>query len=355
VIIPLRIIALVGFAFWFANLDAASPIVAPGYRIELPRDGGSHPEFATEWWYLTGWLKDEHGSQRGFQITFFRSRNAAADDNPSSFSPRQILFAHAALSDPTQIRLLRDERTARAGFGLAEARQESTNVSIDDWSLRADGPNLVAQVATEAFSLALKLQSTQPVLLQGDRGYSRKGPDPSSASYYYSLPQLDVHGSIAVHGAKFAVTGKAWFDHEWFNEYVHAEVANWDWVGLNLNNGDALMAFRMRDGQGRQRWAGGARRDADKTQSFSAEQIFWTPLRHWRSPRTGVEYPIVWRLKLGTQEIILQPLMDDQESDARASVGILYWEGAVKATDLAGAELGSGYLELTGYGEPVRL
>jgi predicted secreted hydrolase len=102
------------------SLDAAAEnAVTPGYAIQLPRDGGSHPDFGTEWWYVTGWLTDESGKQRGFQITFFRSRNSAADANPSAFAPKQLLFAHAAISDSQEKTLLRGERVARTGFGLA--------------------------------------------------------------------------------------------------------------------------------------------------------------------------------------------------------------------------------------------
>jgi predicted secreted hydrolase len=46
--------------------------------------------------------------------------------------------------------------------------------------------------------------------------------------------------------------------------------------------------------------------------------------------------------------------MDDQELDARASTGTIYWEGAVRALR-AGREAGRGYLELTGYWNPLRL
>lgn len=350
---PTDSLPLASLAANSAQVTTASKIM-PGYQIEFPRDGGSHPEFTTEWWYLTGWLQDANGNRRGFQVTFFRSRNALADNNPSAFSPRQILFAHAALSDPTEKRLLRGERTARAGFGLAEAEQGAMNVFINDWSLRAEGSGLVAQIAAEDFTLSLNLQSTQPVLLQGEQGYSRKGSDPSSASYYYSMPQLEVGGTIAIRGTKTPVTGQAWFDHEWSNAYYDKQSVGWDWIGINMENGDALMAFRMRDAQNKQRWAGATSRRSDKRQTFSAEEIIWTPIRQWRSPRTGVTYPIAWRVKIGTQEIVIRPLMDDQENDARGSVGLLYWEGAVEALDDAGKLLGRGYLELTGYGEPVK-
>ena len=72
--------------------------VRPGVAITLPRDHGAHPDFRTEWWYLTGWLKTPEGQDLAFQVTFFRSRADLDSANPSQFAPRQIVFAHAALS-----------------------------------------------------------------------------------------------------------------------------------------------------------------------------------------------------------------------------------------------------------------
>ena len=111
------------------------PAVVPGYSIELPRDEGSHAQFRTEWWYLTGWVESESGESLGFQVTFFRNRPGVDEDNPSRFVARQVLFAHAAISDQRHGALLRAEKSARAGFGLAEASEGSLAVKIDNWSL----------------------------------------------------------------------------------------------------------------------------------------------------------------------------------------------------------------------------
>ena len=46
--------------------------------------------------------------------------------------------------------------------------------------------------------------------------------------------------------------------------------------------------------------------------------------------------------------------MDDQENDARLSTGTIYWEGAVRAFE-SRRPVGPGYLELTGYGDRLRL
>jgi predicted secreted hydrolase len=60
------------------------------------------------------------------------------------------------------------------------------------------------------------------------------------------------------------------------------------------------------------------------------------------------------RVTAGDVELTLEPLFDDQELDSRASTGTIYWEGAVRAS-AAGHEAGRGYLELTGYGTPLKL
>jgi len=326
--------------------------VAPGHRLVFPRDEGAHPAFRIEWWYITGWLGPQ---TRGFQITFFRARNEYATDNPSRFTPRQILFAHAALADPRVGHLLHDQRAAREGLTLAGAERDRTRVWIDDWRLDQTESGYRSVVAGREFLLRLEFRSDRPRLLQGDDGYSRKGPRAREASYYYSRPQLSVSGSIEQRGAVSSVDGRAWFDHEWSSEYLAPQAAGWDWIGANLDDGSALMAFVMRAKNGSLLYAGGtlARPDGAR-RVFGPQDVRFTPLRRWRSPRTGVEYPVAMRVAVASEEWTLEPLMDDQELDSRLSTGTIYWEGAVRLKR-DGRELGKGYLELTGYWRPMTL
>ena len=286
--------------------------VKPGVELQFPRDQGSHPQFRTEWWYLTAWVKDARGGDLGIQITFFRNRPRVAEDNPSRFAPRQLLFAHAALADANTGTLLHDQRAARAGFGLAEAQQGRTDVAIDDWSLRQTAGGYSASIAAREFEYALDFKVTQPVLLQGERGLSRKGPLPAQASYYYSQPQLAVSGSITVKGERREVSGQAWLDHEWSSQYLAPQARGWDWIGLNLAGGGALMAFRIRDGSGGTLWAGGALRAADgRLRVLAPGEVKFEVLRRWRSPRTQTEYPVALRVQAGELEFELAPMMDD--------------------------------------------
>jgi len=342
------------FAGRDACADVAYPQVERGVPLRFPRDHGSHPMFRTEWWYVTG-IVDSPGAEVGVQITFFRSRPGVAESGKSRFTPRELLFAHAALALPARGSLLSDQRAARGGFGLAEASERTTDVHIEDWTLALHEDVYHARIAARDFALALEFRMTQPPLAHGEKGVSRKGPLAEQASYYYSVPQLVLTGTIAVDGRERAVTGVAWLDHEWSSTYLAPEARGWDWAGINFDDGGALMAFRIRDRNGNPYWAGGAFRDEQQRQTtFDRDGVRFEPLRKWRSPRTNIEYSISFRISAGAFELVLEPLFDDQEEDARASVGAIYWEGAVRAIR-NGVSVGRGYLELTGYGEPLRL
>jgi predicted secreted hydrolase len=312
------------------------PDVKPNHPLVFPKDHGAHPDYRQEWWYITGWLNTRSGRELGFQVTFFRARPDIDTPNPSSFTPRQVILAHAALSDPQPGHLRHDERAARTALGLAGSKEGTTEVWVDDWRLFLSGDAYKTRIEAREFSLDLKFEAKPGVLLQGENGFSRKGHKPAEASYYYSRPQLVVAGKA--NGED--VTGTAWLDHEWSSQYMGSEAAGWDWCGINLDDGSALMAFRMRGKDGRV--------------VFAPEGVSFEPIRIWRSPRSGTEYPVAMKVKAKNREFRLEPLMDDQELDARASTGTIYWEGAVRAYE-GNKVIGKGYLELTGYWKPMKL
>jgi len=333
----------------------AYPAVRPGVPLRFPADHGAHPAFRTEWWYLTGWLRGPGGQERGFQVTFFRTRPAIDQRETGAFAPDQILLGHAALADPAQGRLLHDQRARRVGFGLAEAATGETDIVLGSWRLTRDPTGRFhARVPATGFSLDLDLDPTQAVLLQGDRGYSRKGSDPAEASYYFSLPHLAVTGTVVEQGRSEAVTGEAWLDREWTSTLLDPAAVGWDWLGANLDDGSALTAFQIRDAAGRAIWAGGSWRGADGVLvPLGPADIAFATERRWLSPRTGTSYPVEQSVAVtidGTKRLWhLAPLFDDQELDSRPAGGPVYWEGAVRL------EGGRGYLELTGYLAPLKL
>lgn len=334
---------------------ALTPVI-PGKTLEFPDDFGAHNDFRIEWWYVTGWLETPAGKPLGFQITFFRSATRADRDNPSRFSPEQLIIAHVALSDPATGRLQHDQKIARAGFDLAYAKTGTTDVKLDDWSfVRAADGHYRARIKTDDFAMDFTLTPAQPLMQQGENGYSRKGPNPEQASYYYSEPHLQITGTIHRQGKDTPVTGTAWLDHEWSSELLDANAQGWDWIGASLADGTGLMAFQIRGKDGSKIWAHAALRDAaGHIQTFTPDQVSFHPVRTWHSARTQANYPVATRLRAGETEWLVTPLMDDQELDARTSTGAVYWEGAVTLTR-DGEPAGQGYMELTGYVQPLSM
>jgi predicted secreted hydrolase len=357
--------ALVAAALAAGAMPAARGL--PPAAIHFPRDAGSHNAFATEWWYVTGYANSGgRTAALGFQLTFFRSRVAATQTMQSRLAARQLVFAHAAVTDVQGQKLWHDQRIARWSgeppggnpADAASASADDTAVLLRDWSLQRAGTDLQARIAATSFTLDLSFHATQPVLLQGQNGLSRKGPDALQASYYYSLPQLQVSGSVRLNGRQYAleVGSSAWLDHEWSQQVLHPEAVGWDWIGINLLDGSALTAFALRRQDSSVLWDGGSYRNVGGTlRSFARGEVLFETIRRWQSPRSKATYPVEWQVRTPAGQYTVKAVLDDQELDSRGSTGGIYWEGLCEVWNSNNQLVGRGYLEMTGYASPLKL
>jgi predicted secreted hydrolase len=348
-------------AFW--NAAAVPP---QQHRLQFPMDHGAHPDFRTEWWYLTGFANTAgKDAAFGFQVTFFRSRIPGTQGMQSVLAAKQLVFAHAAITDVAAGKLWHDQRIARSSGksptdnspDLASFSLENTGVVLKDWSLERNAGRLRAVVHSLDFAMNLHFTASQPVLLQGDAGLSRKGPDPAQTSYYYSQPQLQVRGELVLQDRKHALTAgsTAWLDHEWSQELLHPQAVGWDWIGINLADGSALTAFRLRDKDGGTLWDGGSFRAGDRLFTFSRGEVEFKPVRLWKSPLSRAAYPVEWRVRTPADFYSVRALVDNQELDSRSSTGAIYWEGLCEVKNSNDQVVGRGYLEMTGYAAPIRV
>jgi predicted secreted hydrolase len=337
----------------------------PGRHFEFPRDHGSHPEFKIEWWYVTGHLFGESDRRFGFQATFFRragpqpTNECAVPASSAMFSNDELHLAHMALLDMSGERFLHEERLNRAGWD-AGSSTNTLAVHNGNWFLRlgtnASGPlSLQGSIRAEA-AFSLELTPTKPLVVFGENGVSRKGAAPTASSHYLTFSRLTVAGELTLAGRQQAVRGQAWMDHEISSSQLDADQAGWDWASLQLNDGREIMAYRLRKKDGRTdpfsqlAWV-----DAQGgVTNRNSTQFTWTAVRTWKSPATGGVYPV--HVKLTTTDpangqsvsFTLEPILLQQELSG-ALGGIPYWEGACHVLNEQGANVGSAYLELTGY------
>jgi predicted secreted hydrolase len=346
---------------------AAGVRARPVPPLNFPRDFGAHPDWRTEWWYVTGHAT-AMGRLFGFQLTFFRSRVDATQGMASRLAARQLIFAHAAVTDVQTRKLWHDQRITRASgdtqLDQAHASERDTDIALRDWTLRREANIYNAQIRANDFQLALQFTPRQPLLLQGEQGLSRKGPEATQASYYYSEPQLAVRGAITLQGQRHVLdtdpASAAWLDHEWSEALLHPQAQGWDWIGINLFDGSALTAFRLRDKAGNTLWDGGSFRPGtnggrEHARIFQRGEVRFTPQRRWTSPMSQASYPVEWTVQTPAGLFTVKAIIDPQELDSRASTGAIYWEGLSDLFDDQGRHAGRGYLEMTGYAGALRM
>jgi len=330
----LGILGALGTAALAFGLAGAGP-------IQFPRDHGAHPEVPLEWWYWTGHLQGSAGRQYGFQLTFFRLRD--------------IHLAHFAWSDVASGRFTFEEKTHLALPGIAGASEQHLDVFNEDWSASDQKGAQKLRLHTREGLLALTLSPAKPPVLHGESGLSRKGPGPDEYSSYVSITRLNASGTLEKNGKTEALTGHAWFDHEWGPGGLPAGISGWDWFALILEDGSELMLYRMRqtDGTASPFSAGTYVPPAGPPRSVAWKDVRLSPKTTWTSPRSKATYPAVWELGVASLglEVTIAPLLADQELVTSASTNVTYWEGACKASGrLRGAPIGGrAYVEMTGY------
>ena len=325
--------------------------------FRFPDDHGPHPEFRHEWWYFTGNLRAPGGRRFGYQLTFFRfALSPDAADRGSRWATNQAYMAHFAVTDAQGNRFRYFERTGRGALGIAGATARPFRVWLDDWSVEgADASTLPIRLraAEGGTSVDLVLDSAGPIVLQGDRGLSRKGAAPGNASYYYSMTRLATRGNVLVEDTSLPVEGSSWLDREWGTSSLEKGQSGWDWFALQLSDGRDLMFYRLRRGDGgADPFSAGTLVLPDGSfRPLSPDDVRVEILEHWRSPESGARYPSRWRLRLPTEGLELEvvPRVADQE----LRTAVRYWEGAVGVRGTARGKPveGDGYVELTGYGE----
>jgi len=325
---------------------------------EFPKDHGVHPAYRTEWWYFAGNLKDGEGNAFGYQLTFFRRGVRTRATNPANpWSLRDLYLAHFAVTNVTKKRFVFEEAISRTGPALAGGRENGLDVHLLDWSARMQGGAILLRARGKTARLTLELAPQKPPVLHGEKGLSRKGPLPGQASYYATCTRLLTTGLLATESsaAPVRVNGTSWFDHEFGSDQLSAEETGWDWFGLHLSDGKDLMLYFLRrnDGTVEPASSGTIVDRQGKARHLPLAAIKLEVLDRWKSPKSSAVYPSRWRIRIPDEglDLLVLPLLSDQELATARSTGITYWEGAVggRGTSEGRRAACLGYAELTGY------
>jgi predicted secreted hydrolase len=326
----------------------------------FPGDHADHPGFQIEWWYYTGNLHTAGHRPFGFELTFFRVQlEPAPFVSASAWRTNQLYFGHLAVSDLQGKGFFMAEKSGRGAAGIAgvSTGAHRVRVFLHGWETAIQGKTHQVRAISDRFGIDLKLVSQKPPVLHGEKGLSRKGAGLGQGSYYYSLTRMCTKGILRVGQESFDVSGLSWMDHEFTSNVLSTDQVGWDWMGLQLSDGSDLMLYVLRHRDGSvDPFSSGTLVEKDGAWAHLPKEAFVIkPTAHWQSPTSRARYPSSWQVEVLPHHISLTvvPGLKDQELITKQSTDVTYWEGSVGVAGMVrGREVtGSGYVELTGYGE----
>jgi len=327
--------------------------VKPNREWRFPQDHLPHETYRIEWWYLTANLSDEAGNQYGVHWTLFR-QSLDTEPNPGGWSSNQVWMAHGAISTPKGH--VYKQRFARGGIGQAGVKLNSDGLFeawLDDWTWRGNSASPLPgqlEFAVDDFKISLSLKASTPWVLQGESGYSQKS-SMGQASYYYSQPHINITAQLTRHKVPnetpIKLTGQGWLDREWSSQPLAPDQPGWDWLSIHLDDGNALMIYRLRHTNG-DHWYSGSWVNPDGiSETLGPDDIVFKETRRTSvevSSGQSREMPLHWRIELPSKNLAwdVAPLSAEHWLDT----AFPYWEGPIEVT---GSTTGKGFMELTGY------
>jgi predicted secreted hydrolase len=324
--------------------------VTSDHHAKIPEDFFFRKDHRVQWWYFTGHLHDENGREFGYELTFFVV-NVQKRIYTSRFGVNRVYISHFAISDIGGNALHFSDKADTGVYDYAGADERQLKV----WTGRNEMTGTIQDIRLRASddhtSIDLRLMPAKPLVLHGERGYSRKSEEsPLIASVYFSYTQMNTQGTLTIDDKVYSVRGMSWFDREISTRGLSEKQAGWDWFALQLDDNREIMIYMLRNRDGTiDRYSSGTfvYRDG-RYRHLMKDDFSVNVLSHYTSQKTGARYPILWEMNIPSENMKLRivPLIQDQEVIAVTSTGNYYWEGACR---VEGSARGRAYVEMTGY------
>ncbi|MBU0536277.1 MAG: hypothetical protein KKE20_04890 [Nanoarchaeota archaeon] len=316
-------------------------------KIRFPKDVFPHDK-VIEWWYFNGNLADSSGRRYSFMHCLFR---ADAKKSKIPFIERiplnYVLFSHGLLSDISQKKTYQDvypivfrsvDSYSKPRFFVNFAPPSMKGYL--NYEIEETGPHCFR---VKSKFLDIMLRSKKEPLLEGGKGFLDLD---SKQTFYYSLTNMHADGWIIIDKKRIHVTGKAWMDHQWADEYYTRD--KWSWFSIQFDNDTELVCFEYDVGKKKSYLASIIDK---KSRSKHTSNVKLIPdKRNWKSPVTGAVYPLDWKIIIPEFDVDIRISSPLKEQEVLFST-INYWEGPISAAGkvFGKSAKGKGFMELASY------
>jgi len=282
-------------------------------RVILPRDELPHNNQAIEWWYFNGFLNGNE-NKYAFMTCLFKADKEKVNLPFLKIPTKQIFFAHTLLYNLTKNKV---EKEILPFVWVSEDSFTKKELFINyTFLLRKNFFNYeiarfnkTLHIKTRFFDL--HANEIKKPLLEGGNGFLDLK---TKTTYYYTYPRLKIEGYVG----KEKVEGIAWHDKQWSKEGFMQD--HWLWFSLQLPNNLDIVCFDYK----------GTKMATISYKNNKQETVpveFISQNKNWKSPRTGITYPLSWKIKIKDMIIETNPILNDCEMNHGF---ISYWEGPVQ-------------------------
>jgi predicted secreted hydrolase len=314
-------------------------------ELVFPKDEKDHDKII-EWWYWNGHLHGQDGKQYSFMDCLFKA-DVRRVRLPLLKPPlKDVYFSHSILSDVSLGKFypLIDYLSLPSRQSFQRPLLFAEYISTDIFNgfsvnLMDEKSPFEYRLKTENFDLNL-VAKKKPLLVGGNGFLNLHG----RKTYYYSLSDLAVEGSIFLKDQEIKVRGQAWMDHQWADAPYNND--KWTWFSVQLNNHTELLCFEYGDKKKNHLaticYADGRQESFNDLDILPAGNV-------WKSPKTKAEYELAWKIAIPKKKIFLSltPLIKNQEMIFGK---INYWEGPMAAKGRVDGKKvkGKAFMELVG-------
>jgi len=326
------------------------PHTPDGSLVSFPADEGWHPEEAIEWWYIAGHLEGtSSGTPYSFMLAYFyypgdtfgisydgfRILNLANDNTGEFHSETMVVLNYNDL-DTSQLNI--DVGLLNNVHEFWTHKEESNGTLIPfEYELSA---------SSGQDSIALSVTSQKRPLIPGYDGLFDQGA--VSYTYYYSLTENLVAGTLTFEDSSEAVSGTAWIDRQYGSFNPNTEEA-YEWFFLQLSNGMDLNIWnlftpekQLPDDPAYRHISAYVDEDTQYTShDFELERLTWAKM-----PGTENCYAQSWRLLSATNQLDIT--FSTLHHNSEVQLPFHFFEGPTTATGFVNGSpvTGIGFAEL---------
>ena len=217
------------------------PLSPEGSIISFPSDEGRHPGEPIEWWYTAGHLTgDNSGTAYSFMLTYFyypaygydgfRILNVSNEETGMFYSETAAVNYNIMAEDSLNIQAV--TMGGNSEFWLNKTGSDNSAIPFE----------YIISAESDRNKLDLEYESLKPPLILGETGYFQQGI--SSYTYYYSLTESLVTGTLSIDGTSEPVSGTAWVDRQYgtFNPLTEED---YEWFYVQLSNDMDINSYNL--------------------------------------------------------------------------------------------------------------